>query len=73
MACDTSIAGRVTDMLTARRVTFHTKAMFGGLCFMVNDKLCLGVMKAELMVRLDAVAIRVAPRGFTSNRIPGPG
>lgn len=27
--------------------------MFGGLCFMVNDKMCLGVEKDRLMVRLD--------------------
>ena len=27
--------------------------MFGGLCFMVNDKMCLGVEQDRLMVRLD--------------------
>jgi len=27
--------------------------MFGGLCFMVNDKMCIGVEKERLMVRLD--------------------
>lgn len=37
--------------LTHKRVT--EKAMFGGLCFMVNDKMCLGVEKERLMVRLD--------------------
>jgi TfoX/Sxy family transcriptional regulator of competence genes len=29
------------------------KAMFGGLCFMVNDKMCVGVEKERLMVRFD--------------------
>lgn len=29
------------------------KAMFGGLCFMVNDKMCVGVEKDRLMIRLD--------------------
>jgi TfoX/Sxy family transcriptional regulator of competence genes len=29
------------------------KKMFGGLCFMVNDKMCLGVEKERMMVRLD--------------------
>ena len=53
MAYDTSIADRITDLLTARRVEFYTKAMMGGLCFMVNDKMCLGVMQQRLMVRLD--------------------
>ena len=27
--------------------------MFGGLCFMVNDKMCIGVEKERLMVRVD--------------------
>jgi TfoX/Sxy family transcriptional regulator of competence genes len=27
--------------------------MFGGLCFMVNDKMCVGVEKERLMIRLD--------------------
>jgi TfoX/Sxy family transcriptional regulator of competence genes len=29
------------------------KAMFGGLCFMVNDKMCIGVVKDEIMCRID--------------------
>ena len=29
------------------------KHMFGGSCFMVNDKMCVGVEKERLMVRLD--------------------
>ena len=27
--------------------------MFGGVCFMVNGKMCVGVEKERLMVRLD--------------------
>ncbi len=53
MAYDSSIADRVTDELTSRRVVFETKAMMGGLCFMVEGKMCLGVTQARLMVRLD--------------------
>jgi hypothetical protein len=53
MAYDSSIANRVSDVLLARRVSFETKAMMGGLCFMVNDKMCLGVADSRLMVRLD--------------------
>jgi TfoX/Sxy family transcriptional regulator of competence genes len=56
MAYDLSIADRVTDLLTARRVAFYTKAMMGGLCFMVNDKMCLGITQQRLMVRLDPAA-----------------
>ena len=53
MAYESTIADRVSDELTARRVLFETKAMMGGLCFMVNDKMCLGVLDSRLMVRLD--------------------
>lgn len=28
-------------------------AMMGGLAFMVNDKMCVGVMKDEMMCRID--------------------
>lgn len=29
------------------------KAMMGGLCFMVNDKMCVGIIKDNLMCRVD--------------------
>jgi hypothetical protein len=41
MAYDLSLADRITDVLTARRVNFTTKKMFGG------------VLAERLMVRLD--------------------
>ena len=53
MAYDSAIADRVTDMLVSRRAPFEKKAMMGGLCFMVNGKMCLGVLDSRLMVRLD--------------------
>jgi TfoX/Sxy family transcriptional regulator of competence genes len=30
-----------------------TGSLFGGLCFMVNDKMCVGVETERLMVRID--------------------
>jgi hypothetical protein len=36
MACDTAPADRVTDLFQARRVSFVTKAMMDGVCFMVD-------------------------------------
>lgn len=53
MAYDTALADRLTDLLTARKVAFESKAMMGGLCFMVDGKMCVGVTKERLMVRLD--------------------
>jgi TfoX/Sxy family transcriptional regulator of competence genes len=78
MAYDTALADRITDLFTARRVSFETKAMMGGLCFMVNGKMCLGVEQARLMVRLDPAAAAEAltqpgckPMDFTGRPMKG--
>lgn len=55
MAYDKTLADRVTDMLTACRASFEIKAMMGGLCYMVNGKMCVGVVGDRLMLRLDPV------------------
>lgn len=78
MPYDTALADRIADALTARRVTFYTKQMFGGLCVMVNDKMCLGILDTRLMVRLDpameAAALKKAgckPMDFTGRPMKG--
>lgn len=48
MAFDESIGNQVRALLQAERNVLE-KRMFGGLCFMVNDKMCVGVVKDELM------------------------
>ena len=55
IAYDIALPGRVTDLLTTRNMAFETKAMMGGLCFMVHGKLCVGVEMQRHMVRLDPV------------------
>ena len=42
MAYDEYLADRIRQQLTQRHVRFEEKRMMGGLCFMVNDKMCLG-------------------------------
>jgi len=78
MAYDFTLADRVTDLLTARRVSFETKRMMGGLCFMVDGKMCLGVTESRLLVRLDpakeAEALRspgCLPMDFTGRPMKG--
>ena len=51
MAYDEKLAARVRQALTRRPV--EEKKMMGGLTFMVNGKMCVGIIKDELMVRLD--------------------
>lgn len=53
MAYNEKLADRVREIIAETHSNVLEKAMFGGLCFMVNDKMCVGVEKERLMVRLD--------------------
>jgi len=52
MAYNEYLADRITRILTDKQVKFYEKKMFGGLCYMVNEKMCVGIIKDELMVRI---------------------
>ena len=51
MAYDEKLAQRVRESLPRRDV--EEKKMMGGLTFMVNGKMCVGVSKDDLMARID--------------------
>lgn len=53
MAYNEKIADRVREIIFLSHKRAKEKKMFGGLCFMVNDKMCVGVEKNRLMVRLN--------------------
>lgn len=53
MAFNKKIADRISELISLKDNITEEKKMFGGLCFMVNDKMCVGVEKERLMVRLD--------------------
>ena len=53
MAYDEKLADRVRELIAEEHKDVEEKRMFGGLCFMVDDKMCVGVEKDRLMVRLD--------------------
>ncbi len=53
MAYNEKIANRVREIIAVTHNITEEKKMFGGLCFMVNDKMCVGVESERLMVRLD--------------------
>ena len=53
MAYNEKLADRVREIIAVTHKNVEEKAMFGGLCFMVNDKMCVGVEKERMMVRLD--------------------
>ncbi len=50
MAYDKHLAGRITDCLSHISL-LEEKKMFGGIGFMVNEKLSVGVMNDEMIVR----------------------
>lgn len=52
MAFDELLADRVREMIAATEKKVEEKKMFGGLCFMVNDKMCVGVEQERLMLRI---------------------
>src|SRR6218665_3969815 len=53
MAYNEALADRVRAIISLRENKVEEKKMFGGLCFMVNDKMCVGVEKERLMLRID--------------------
>lgn len=53
MAYDEYLADRVRQIFAELHVQTEEKRMMGGLCFMVNDKMCAGIVGETLMARLD--------------------
>jgi TfoX/Sxy family transcriptional regulator of competence genes len=53
MAYNEHLAERIATVFEEKRVRFVDKRMMGGLCYLVNDKMCCGVVDNKLMVRID--------------------
>ncbi len=51
MAFNESLADRVRQNLAAKNIEAEEKKMFGGLAFMINGKMGVGIVKDDLMVR----------------------
>lgn len=52
MAYNETLANRIAEILLDRKVVFEEKKMFGGIAFMINEKMCCGIVKEELMLRV---------------------
>ena len=52
MAYNEQLADRIREQLAALPNVVE-KEMMGGLTFMYNDKMCIGIIKDELMCRID--------------------
>ena len=54
MAYDEHLAERARRVLQEKKIqNIEEKKMMGGLTFMVNDKMCIGIVKDELMLRVN--------------------
>ena len=52
MAYNEKLAERIRSRFSSFE-NVEEKAMMGGLTFMLNDKMCVGILKDELMCRID--------------------
>jgi len=62
MPFNKTLADRIADTLQENDISFVEKKMFGGLCFMVNGKMCIGVEKDRMMARIGEEAYEDALR-----------
>lgn len=53
MATDLFLLDRIRNVTSSIDVIWTEKKMFGGDCFMVDDKMCFGTYKGGLMARVD--------------------
>lgn len=53
MAYDDTLAELIRKQFLSRKLRTEEKKMMGGLTFMVKGKMCVGILKDELMVRID--------------------
>lgn len=53
MAYNEHLAERISRILKDKNTPFVEKKMMGGLTYMVDEKMCVGIVKENLMVRLD--------------------
>ena len=77
MAFDETLAARVREILSPV-AGFSEKKMFGGLCFLIHGNMCCGVLKAELVLRLEPEAAQellsrphTRPMDFTGRPLKG--
>jgi TfoX/Sxy family transcriptional regulator of competence genes len=53
MAYDEHLAERISGSLKEKHVSFEAKNMMGGLCYLINGKMAVGIVKNSLMARID--------------------
>ena len=52
MAYNTYLAERISRIFNERKLEVREMKMMGGLCYMLDEKMCVGIVKNELMARV---------------------
>ena len=60
MAYDEYQEERINRILREKNVDFYTKKMMGGLFYMVDEKMCFGIVKDQMMARIGTDAYEEA-------------
>jgi len=53
MAYNEHLADRIRQVLHQKKIYYLEKKMMGGITFMVDNKMCVGIFKEELLTRVD--------------------
>ena len=78
MAYDEFLEERIDHILKEKKVIYESKKMMGGLCYLVDGKMCTGIVKDHLMARIGPDAYESAldkpgckPMDFTGRPMKG--
>jgi TfoX/Sxy family transcriptional regulator of competence genes len=47
------LSDRISQFLQEKSVPFEARKMFGVMCFLIDGKMCVGVVRDEIMARID--------------------
>lgn len=59
MATDPYLLDRIHNILQQRHITWSEKRMFGGDCFMINDKMCFASINDGILARVGPEQIEI--------------
>lgn len=78
MAYNEFLVDRVAQFFREKSIHFNAKKMFGGFVFMIDDKMCVGVMKDQIMARINPDIFEKSilkegckPMDFTGKKMKG--
>ncbi len=60
MAYNEFLTDRIAHFFTEKSIPFEAKKMFGGVCFLIDGKMCVGVIQDEMMARIAPEIYQIA-------------